>query len=133
GVGPVDPAVGIERLAPALELFDELRVDREPIGHAQQLLAEVVQPRRGHGRLHFGAWRAAQFVVAGRVLVVLGRLDVRLQALVHACTSSALTCTIGTSKPLARSDAQRVERASSGSVVKPTWLLVMMCTVPPTL
>ena len=29
--------------------------------------------------------------------------------------------------------AQRVERASSGSVVKPIWLLVMRCTVPPTL
>ena len=30
-------------------------------------------------------------------------------------------------------EAQRVERASSGSVVKPTWLFMMMCTVPPTL
>ncbi len=40
----------------------------------------------------------------------------------HACTSSALTWMIGTSKPFARSEAQRVERASSGSVVKPTWL-----------
>ena len=51
----------------------------------------------------------------------------------HAGTSSALTWMIGTSKPLARSEAQRVERASSGSVVKPIWLLVMRCTVPPTL
>src|ERR1035437_4141345 len=54
-------------------------------------------------------------------------------ALMHAWTWSALTWMIGTSKPFARSEAQRVERASSGSVVKPTWLFMMMCTVPPTL
>ena len=34
----------------------------------------------------------------------------------QAGTSSALTWMIGTSKPFARSEAQRVERASSGSV-----------------
>ena len=51
----------------------------------------------------------------------------------QAGTSSALTWMIGTSKPFARSEAQRVERASSGSVVKPTWLFVIRCTVPPTL
>ena len=51
----------------------------------------------------------------------------------QAGTSSALTWMIGTSKPLARSEAQRVERASSGSVVKPIWLFMMMWTVPPTL
>jgi hypothetical protein len=39
---------------------------------------------------------------------------------------------LGTSKPLARSDDQRVERESVGSVVKPTWLLQMRCTEPPT-
>ena len=50
----------------------------------------------------------------------------------QASTSSALTWMIGMSKPLARSDAQRVERASSGSVVKPIWLLVIRCSVPPT-
>jgi hypothetical protein len=54
-------------------------------------------------------------------------------ALMHAATSSALTWMIGTSKPLARSEAHRVERDSSGSVVKPTWLFWMMCSVPPTL
>ena len=51
----------------------------------------------------------------------------------QAGTSSALTWMIGTSKPFARSEAQRVERASSGSVVKPIWLLVIRWTVPPTL
>ena len=38
---------------------------------------------------------------------------------------------IGTLKPLAMSPAYGVERASSGSVVKPTWLSVMMWIVPP--
>ena len=51
----------------------------------------------------------------------------------HAAGSSALTWMIGTSKPLARSEAQWVERLSSGSVVKPTWLFWMRWTVPPTL
>ena len=50
----------------------------------------------------------------------------------QASTSSALTWMIGTSKPLARSEAQRVERESSGSVVKPTWLFWIRCSVPPT-
>ena len=50
----------------------------------------------------------------------------------HAATSSALTWMIGTSKPLARSDAQVVERESSGSVVKPTWLFWIRWIVPPT-
>ena len=54
-------------------------------------------------------------------------------AAMQALTSSALTWMIGTSKPLAMSDAQRVERASSGSVVKPTWLFCTRCSVPPTL
>ena len=49
----------------------------------------------------------------------------------QASTSSAFTWMIGTSKPFARSEAQRVERASSGSVVKPSWLLVMMWSEPP--
>ena len=45
--------------------------------------------------------------------------------------SSALTCTIGTSNPLARSDEYRVERPSRGSVVNPIWLFVIRCRVPP--
>ena len=49
----------------------------------------------------------------------------------QASGSSAFTCTIGMSKPFARSDAYRVERASHGSVVKPIWLLAMMCSTPP--
>ena len=56
----------------------------------------------------------------------------RRTAETQASTSSALTWMIGTSKPLAISDAHRVERESSGSVVKPTWLFWMMCSVPPT-
>ena len=48
-----------------------------------------------------------------------------------ASGSSALTWTIGMSKPLARSLEYRVERPSAGSVVKPTWLLAIRCSVPP--
>jgi hypothetical protein len=57
----------------------------------------------------------------------------RRTAEMHAATSSALTWMIGQSKPFARSEAQRVDRASSGSVVKPTWLFWIRCSVPPTL
>ena len=61
-----------------------------------------------------------------------GRRTPAATAEMQASTSSALTWMIGMSKPLARSEAQRVERASSGSVVKPIWLLVIRCSVPPT-
>ena len=60
------------------------------------------------------------------------KANARRTAEMQAATSSALTWMIGTSKPLATSDAQRVERASSGSVVKPTWLFWTRCSVPPT-
>ena len=50
----------------------------------------------------------------------------------QASTSSALTWMIGMSNPFARSDAHRVERASSGSVVKPIWLFMIRWRVPPT-
>ena len=49
----------------------------------------------------------------------------------QASTSSAFTWMIGMSNPLAGSDAYRVERASSGSVVKPSWLLAIRWIVPP--
>ncbi len=52
-------------------------------------------------------------------------------AAIAASGSSALTCTIGTSNPLARSDEYRVERPSRGSVVNPIWLFVIRCRVPP--
>jgi hypothetical protein len=38
---------------------------------------------------------------------------------------------IGTSNPFARSEEYRVERPSFGSVVKPIWLFVIRCRVPP--
>ncbi len=50
---------------------------------------------------------------------------------IAASGSSALTWMIGTSKPFARSLEYRVERPSFGSVVKPTWLLPIRCSVPP--
>ena len=53
-------------------------------------------------------------------------------AAIQASASSALTWTMGISKPLARSLAYSVERESRGVVVKPIWLLVMMWIVPPT-
>ena len=55
----------------------------------------------------------------------------RCTAAMQASTSSAFTWTMGMSKPLAMSLAYRVERLSSGSVVKPTWLFTMMWMVPP--
>ncbi len=49
-----------------------------------------------------------------------------------ASGSSALTWKIGTSSIFATSLQYMVERASAGAeVVKPTWLLMMTCTVPP--
>ena len=89
GVRPVDAAVGArlggQRLAPALELFDELGVHGEALGHAQQLLAELAQARGGHGGLDVGAGRAVELVLAGAVLVAVlgGRGDLRLQPLVQ--------------------------------------------------
>jgi hypothetical protein len=54
-------------------------------------------------------------------------------AAMQALMSSALTWMTGTSNPFARSDAHRLERDSSGSVVNPTWLFWIRCSVPPTL
>ena len=53
-------------------------------------------------------------------------------AITHASASSPLTWMIGISNPFAMSLAYRVERASTGSVVNPIWLLTMRCSVPPT-
>ena len=74
-----------QRLAPALELFDELRVHGEAVGHPQQLLAELAQARRRHRRLDLGARRAVELVLAGAVLAAVlgGRGDLRLQPLVQ--------------------------------------------------
>ncbi len=49
-----------------------------------------------------------------------------------ASGSSPFTCSTGDSIILTMSVQYRVERVSRGSeVVKPIWLLMMMCTVPP--
>ncbi|MCY1452677.1 hypothetical protein D9M71_696160 [compost metagenome] len=51
-----------------------------------------------------------------------------------ASGSSPFTCRIGAWIILATSVAYSVERESSGLLmVKPTWLLITMCTVPPVL
>ena len=54
---------------------------------------------------------------------------------VHSTTasgSSPFTCSTGASIILTTSVQYRVERVSRGSlVVKPIWLLMTMCTVPP--
>ena len=49
-----------------------------------------------------------------------------------ASGSSPFTWKIGACTALAMSVAYTVERAKPGVVVKPTWLLTTMCTVPPT-
>jgi hypothetical protein len=49
-----------------------------------------------------------------------------------ASGSSPLTCSTGASIILTTSEQYSVERLSRGSlVVKPIWLLITMCTVPP--
>ncbi|MDT4844558.1 hypothetical protein FQZ97_785240 [compost metagenome] len=49
-----------------------------------------------------------------------------------ASGSSPLTCSTGASTPLTMSVQYSVERRSRGSeVVKPIWLLMIRCTVPP--
>ena len=49
-----------------------------------------------------------------------------------ASGSSPLTCSTGASTILTISVQNTEERISRGSeVVKPIWLLMMMCTVPP--
>ena len=48
-----------------------------------------------------------------------------------ASGSSAFTWTIGTSNPFARSLEYLVDLPSAGSVVKPTWLFAIRCSVPP--
>ena len=80
---PAPPPV--ERLAAAVELFDELRVDGEAVGHAQQLLAQLAQARGRHRRLDLRAGRAVELVLAGvgSSLVLGGGGDLRLQPLVQ--------------------------------------------------
>ena len=50
---------------------------------------------------------------------------------IAASGSSAFTWMIGLSKPFARSLEYLVERPSAGSVVNPTWLFAIRCSVPP--
>ena len=45
----------LQRLAPAIELFDHLRVHGEAVGHAQQLLAQLAQVRDRHRCVHLRA------------------------------------------------------------------------------
>ncbi len=71
---------------PALELFDELGVDGEAVGHPQQLLTELAQALGGDGGLDVGAGGAVELVFAGAVLggaVLDGGGDPALQPLVQ--------------------------------------------------
>ena len=76
------------RLAAALELLDELGVDGEAVGHAQQLLVErAAGGRRETAVCDLGRGRAVELVLAGGLLDgagVLGGLDLRLEVLVQA-------------------------------------------------
>ena len=66
GVRPVDAALGADGLAPALELAQQLGMDREALGHREQLLVELAQQLDGHGGGDLGAGRAVELVGAGR-------------------------------------------------------------------
>ena len=68
---PVDAAL-LDRLSPPLELLHQLRVRREPVGGAQQLLVQLAQPVGGDGGVDGGAGRARQ--------PVLDRSDLGLDA-----------------------------------------------------
>ena len=87
GVGPVDGVARLvgERLAAAVELFDELGVDGEALGHFEQLLAQLPQASGRDGGLDVRAGGAVELVLAGRVFAaVLGDFgDLRLQPLVQ--------------------------------------------------
>src|SRR5439155_25318085 len=80
GLAPVDPALGERGTAP-LELAVELRVDREAVRHAKELLVQRAEPLcRNRGR-------DAPAPAAGHVLVTSSRRDAlgerRLQSLVR--------------------------------------------------
>ena len=86
GLGPVDAAVGAERVAPALELLDELGVDREAVGDREQLLVERPQAVGLDGGLDLGRRRAVELVLAGGLLDLAGLgggLDAVLEAAVQ--------------------------------------------------
>src|SRR3954468_8707380 len=86
-MGPVDPALVAERLAPALELLDELGMDREALGDAQQLLVEDAQALLAHRRLDLRRRRAIELVLARRLLDLadlVGAPDLLLELLVQA-------------------------------------------------
>jgi hypothetical protein len=51
GLGPVDASFFTEGLAAALELLDELRMDRETFGHGEELIVQLAQDRAVHGGL----------------------------------------------------------------------------------
>ncbi len=85
GMRPHDPGLGPahpERLAPLIELLDELRVHGEPVRHGQELLVEHLEPVGGDRRLDLGRGGAVELVLAGGVLDLLGLLDLGLELLV---------------------------------------------------
>ena len=99
GVAPVDPAAG-HRAATALELALELRVHRELLGRAQQLLVQLLERRARHRGVDRGRAR-----VSDRAVVDLLRLgERRLQTLVR-CAQRRLDVADETLGLLARQDA----------------------------
>ena len=68
GVRPVDAAVGPDRLAPALELLEQLGMDVEALGEVQQVVVEPDQAVGGDRGLDLGRGRAVELVAARRLL-----------------------------------------------------------------
>src|SRR5262245_64958231 len=64
-VTPVDTAF-VERVVAALELARELRMDGEPLGHAEQLSAELAEPVGGHARVDRARSVARHSLLVGR-------------------------------------------------------------------
>src|SRR5262245_25975406 len=58
-LSPVDPTL-LERLTPPLELTHELRMRREPLANAEELLVEAAQPVGGYRRYDCLAGRGGE-------------------------------------------------------------------------
>ena len=80
GLAPVDAAL-LERGAPALELLGELRVDREAVGHREQLVVQRTQSLLADRRHDVGLARRGDAALVGHRRDALA--EGRLQALVR--------------------------------------------------
>ena len=89
---PVDAALLAERVPAALELLHELRVDREALGHVEQLLVQLPQPVGGNGRVDLGVGTAAD------PALLPPRRSCSNEAFSSSCTARRRSCTSSSSR-----------------------------------